>query len=186
MRSLDAAVRDAEADVAMGRSWPAPSTGSGVRYQREEGSRIVLGGVTVTLPVFSRGQELLAVGSARASRLRTELEAAQLRIRIEVETALAVYEMRVAAVRVLEVDALPSLDENDTLTARSFEVGQIGLPDLLVIRRELLETRAQYLTALLEAAWARIEHRCERRRCCDDSCSSVRSGALCRSGGLRA
>ena len=111
----------------------------------------------MTLPLFSKGQELLAVGSARASRLRTELEAARARIRIELETALAAYEMRVAAVRVLEADALPSLDENDALTARSFEVGQIGLPDLLVIRRELLETRAQYLTALLEAAWARVE-----------------------------
>jgi outer membrane protein TolC len=41
--------------------------------------------------------------------------------------------------------------------ARSFEVGQIGLPDLLLIRRELLDTRAQYLTTLLEAALARVE-----------------------------
>ena len=64
-----------------------PEYGLGVRYQREEGSRIILGGVTVTLPVFSKGQELLAVGSARASRLRTELEAARARIHIEVETA---------------------------------------------------------------------------------------------------
>ena len=157
LRSLEAALRDAESDVAIGQSLGHPEYGFGVRYQREEGSRIILGGVTITLPLFSKGQELLAVGSARASRLRTELEAAKARIRIELETALAAHEMRVAAVRVLEAEALPSLDENDALTARSFEVGQIGLPDLLVIRRELLETRAQYLTALLEAAWARID-----------------------------
>ena len=157
LRALEAAVGDAESEVAMARSLARPEYGLGVRYEREEGSRIFLGGVTVTLPVFSKGQELLAVGSARASRLRTELEAARSRIRIEVETAVAAYEQRLAAIRVLETEALPSLDENDTLTARSFEVGQIGLPDLLLIRRELLETRAQYLTSLLEAALARVE-----------------------------
>jgi hypothetical protein len=58
---------------------------------------------------------------------------------------------------VLENEAIPVLDENETLTARSFEVGQIGLPELLLIRREILETRSQYLTALMEAALARID-----------------------------
>jgi hypothetical protein len=36
-------------------------------------------------------------------------------------------------------------------------VGQLGLPELLLIRREILDTRFQYLDALLEAALARIE-----------------------------
>jgi cobalt-zinc-cadmium efflux system outer membrane protein len=157
LRALDAAVREAEADVAMARSLSRPEFGLGVRYAREEGSRIVLGGVTVTLPVFAKGQEPLAVGAARATRLRAELDAARSRIRVELETALGAYAHREAAARVLEAEALPSLDENDALTARSFEVGQIGLPDLLLIRRELLETRAQYLNTLLEAALARVE-----------------------------
>jgi outer membrane protein TolC len=63
----------------------------------------------------------------------------------------------VAAVRALEADAIPGLDENEQLTTRSFEVGQIGLPDLLLIRRETFDTRFQYLDALLEAALARID-----------------------------
>ena len=157
LRVLQAAVREAEAEVAMARSLSRPEFGLGVRFAREEGSRIILGGVTVSLPVFAKGQEQLAVGSARASRLRAELEALRSRIRVELETALVAYEKRVAAVRVLETDALPSLDENDALTARSFEVGQIGLSDVLLIRREMLDTRAHYLNALLEAALARVE-----------------------------
>jgi cobalt-zinc-cadmium efflux system outer membrane protein len=56
---------------------------------------------------------------------------------------------------VLETDAISGMDENEQLTTRSFEVGQLGLPDLLLIRREILDTRAQYLDALLEAALAR-------------------------------
>jgi cobalt-zinc-cadmium efflux system outer membrane protein len=57
---------------------------------------------------------------------------------------------------VLEADAVAGLDENERLTTRSFEVGQLGLPELLLIRREILETRFQHLDALLEAALARV------------------------------
>jgi cobalt-zinc-cadmium efflux system outer membrane protein len=64
---------------------------------------------------------------------------------------------RIAAVRVLEADAIPGLDDNEQLSTRSFEVGQIGLPELLLIRREILDTRSQYLDALLEAALARTD-----------------------------
>jgi cobalt-zinc-cadmium efflux system outer membrane protein len=60
-------------------------------------------------------------------------------------------------VSVLEAEAIPGLGENEQLTTRSFDVGQIGLPDLLLIRREILETRSQYLDALLEAVMARTD-----------------------------
>ena len=117
----------------------------------------MLGGMTVTLPMFSRGQEQRAVGSARAARLRADLDAARARVHLEVRAAFDAYNRRLAAIRVLEADAIPGLDENEQLTTRSFEVGQLGLPELLLIRRELLETRSQYLDALLEAALARID-----------------------------
>ena len=62
-----------------------------MRYSREEGDQIVLGGMTVTLPVFSKGQELRAVGAARAARLRAELDAARTRVRLEVRSAFEAY-----------------------------------------------------------------------------------------------
>ena len=157
LRALEAGVQDAEAEARLGRTFTRPEYGVGIRYSREEGDHIVLGGVTVTLPVFSRGQELQAVGSARATRLRAELEAARTRVQLEVGSAFEAYSRRAAAVRVLATDAIPGLDENEALTARSFEVGQLGLPELLLIRREILDTRVQYLDALLEAALARID-----------------------------
>ena len=157
LRALEAGVQEAQAEVQLGRTFSRPEYGLGVRYAREEGDQIVLGGVTVTLPVFSKGQELQAVGSARAARLRAELDVARTRVQLEVRSAFEAYSRRIAAIRVLEADAIPGLDENETLTARSFEVGQLGLPELLLIRREILDTRSQYLDALLEAALARID-----------------------------
>lgn len=157
IRVLEAAIQEAQAQEQFGRSFGRVEFGIGARYQREERNNIVLGGLTVTLPMFSKGQEPIASGLARASRLRAELGATRIRIGIEVRAALAAYQSRVGAVQVLERDALPGLDESVTLATRSFEVGQIGLAELLLIRREIIDTRFQYLDALLEAAIARVE-----------------------------
>jgi cobalt-zinc-cadmium efflux system outer membrane protein len=134
-----------------------PDYGVTFKYSREEGDRILFGGMTITLPVFARGQEQRAAGSARAARLRADLDAARTRVRIDVRTTFEVLQRRQAALRVLETDVLPGLEENVQLTTRSFDAGQIGLPELLLIRREILDTRAQYLDARLEAALARID-----------------------------
>jgi outer membrane protein, heavy metal efflux system len=157
LRMLEAGIREAEAEWRLGSSFSKPEYGVGLKYFREEGDHIVLGGMKVTLPMFAKGQEQRATGAARASRLRSDLEAARTRVQLEVRAAFDAYTRRLAALRVLETDAVPGLDENEQLTTRSFDVGQIGLPDLLLIRREILDTRAQYLDALLEAALARIE-----------------------------
>jgi cobalt-zinc-cadmium efflux system outer membrane protein len=157
LRALEAGIQEADAERLLGASLAKPEYGIGVRYSNEERDHIVLGGVTLTLPWSSKGQEQRAAGSARAARLRAELDAARVRVQTEVRVAFEAHSRRLAAVRVLEADAITGLDENERLTTRSFEVGQLGLPDLLLIRRELLETRFQYLDALLEAAMARTD-----------------------------
>jgi cobalt-zinc-cadmium efflux system outer membrane protein len=157
LRALHAGIEEAEAQLRLGASFSKPEFGIGVRYSREEGDRIVLAGMTVTLPMFSKGQEQRALGSARATRLRAELDAARTRIQTEVRAAFEAYNRRLAAIRALEADAIPGLDENEQLTTRSFEEGQLGLPELLLIRRETLDTRFQYLDSLLQAALARID-----------------------------
>lgn len=157
LRELEAAIREAEADLQLGQSFQKPEFGIGARYEREASDQIVKGGITLSLPVFAKGQELRATGLARSTRLRAELEAARARVTIEVAAAQQAAALRQDAVRILEAEALPGLDENDTLATRSFEAGQIGLPDLLLIRREILDTRLQYLDTQLDAAIARIE-----------------------------
>jgi outer membrane protein, heavy metal efflux system len=157
LRALEQSARQAEAEMQLGRSFQRPDYGLGVQYKREGFDNIALGGLTVNLPVFSNGQELRTVGSAKAARVRFELSAARTRIDIELRAALRTYEHRLEAVRVLQTDALPGLDDNEALASRSFDVGQLGLPDLLLIRREILDTRFQYLDALLEAAIARVD-----------------------------
>jgi outer membrane protein TolC len=85
------------------------------------------------------------------------LDAARIRVRAEVQSSFEAYNRRLAAVRVLEVEAIPEIDQSDALVTRSYEAGQLGLPEMLLIRREFVGTRADHLDALLEAALARVD-----------------------------
>jgi outer membrane protein TolC len=65
--------------------------------------------------------------------------------------------VRRAAAEAFEQDALPNAIESEQLAQRSFEEGQISLTDLIVVRRELTDTRLEYLDRLLEAAQTAID-----------------------------
>ena len=124
--------------------------------KREEGHHAVLGELVLTLPVFNRGQELQSVGAARASRLRVELDARRNAALAELRTLYEVAVTRESALAAIEQESLAALDENERLASRSFDVGQISLPEMLLIRREIVETRLEYLDRLLEAAEAAL------------------------------
>lgn len=155
--ALEAEIREAEADERLGRGLAWPDLGLGLRSAREENAKILLGSFKLTLPVFERGQGLRAEAHARASRLRMELQARRRQVEAEVRTAAEVYRRRVASVDELEREVVPLLGENETLSRRSYEVGQIGLAEFLLIRRETLDARLEYLERSLEASVAAID-----------------------------
>ena len=157
IRVLESELREAESDARLGKTFKSPDFGLIGRYARDQGDNITQAGIRITIPVFSRGQELSATGNARASRIRAELAASKTAIRNEISSAFEVYRFRSEAAQELESRALPSLQENETLARRSYEEGEIGLVELLLIRREILETRLSYANTLLEAALANVD-----------------------------
>ena len=157
LRAIEADLRDAEADVRLGGAATHPDLGLGARFKREDGQRVLLGQLTITLPIFSQGQELQATGTARASRLRLELASTRAAVESEVRALYAAYTARERALSAFEQDAMPGVDENEALARRSFEVGQINLAEWLLIRREIVDTRLEFLSRLLEAAEGAIE-----------------------------
>ena len=157
LRAIAAELREAGSDAQLGEAFKWPDLALGAKYSRDEGNNIVQGGLKLTLPVFSRGQELQATGNARSSRLRFELDSAARTARSEVRTAWDSQRFRAETVAEIESAVLPALDENDSLAARSYEEGQIGLPELILIRRETLETRLLYANSLLDAFLASVD-----------------------------
>lgn len=152
IRALQSELEAANAEFRLGRALAWPEFGLGGRYEREEGDSIVLGAVRFTLPLFDRGQGARAVAGARARRLELELDAARRAVLTEVRTAFEVYDQQRAAVEELEQNALRVLEENESLSRESYEAGQISLAELLTVRREILETRDDYLSRLVDAA----------------------------------
>jgi cobalt-zinc-cadmium efflux system outer membrane protein len=157
LRAIAAELREAEAEARLGKGQASPELGLGVRYAREEGDDIVLGGVSIALPVFDRGQGLRAEAGARARRLGVELEAARRSAEVEVRTAFEAWRHRVDAVQALRQDGLVALEETERLAQRAYETGAFGVGELLVLRRETVNLKRQYLDRLLEAAVAAIE-----------------------------
>jgi cobalt-zinc-cadmium efflux system outer membrane protein len=156
-RALQAELRQAEADVRLGEGLKWPDLGFGARYRRDAGDNVYQGELKITLPVFSRGQELRATGSARASRIRLEMDALRNAVQHEISSSFDAYQSRMEAFSELERGALPSLADNETLAKRSYEEGEIGVAELLLIRKETLDTRLAYVNSLLGAKLAEIE-----------------------------
>ncbi len=156
VRALEAEARQAEAEIAVGKGLRWPDVTPAVRFERDDGTHVLWGGLTVTLPTWSRGQEVRSAGEARVSRLGVALEAARRVARVELEGAYEAHRLRLAAVAALEDSAL-HLEENATLAKRSYEVGQIGLSEWLQVRRETLETRLLHLARLLDAREAEMD-----------------------------
>ncbi len=156
-RALDAELREAEAERQLGEASRWPEVGVRLGYKREEEANVPLAGLSITLPVFVTGQEQRATASARARRLRLTLESGRRAAAADVRAALDAYEREVDAVEELQRDALPLLDESDRLATRSYELGQTNLPDLLAVRREILDARLAYTARQLDAARARFD-----------------------------
>ena len=157
LQALAAELREAEAEILLGRALSRPEVGVRGGVAREEGADIVTAGLAISLPVRNRGQETRAVGEARAGALRQALAAARGAAEAEVRGAYSSLSHRLAAVRELEKTALPALEDNESLALESFEAGEINWGELLLIRREILETRLAYLDRLLEASLTRFE-----------------------------
>ena len=157
LRALEAEIREAEAEARLGRAEGWPDVSVGAEYERDENDNLALGRLSVTLPVFSRGEGRRAESMARASRLRADLEAGQRASVTELSTAYDVYRRRVAAAEELTRHAVPLQDNNETLARRAYETGEIGLVDLLAVRREVLETRQDALDRSLDSAIAAVD-----------------------------
>jgi len=157
LQALAAEAREAEAEILLGQALTRPDAGLRGGVAREEGADIVRAGIVLTLPVHDRGQETLAVGQARAAALRQALAGAEGAADAEVRGGDAALTRQLAAVRELEHTALPALEDNESLAGKSFEAGEISLGELLLIRREIVETRLVYLDRLLGATLTRLE-----------------------------
>lgn len=157
LQALAQEIEVSRAEVASARTGRWPSLDLRISYEHERDADIVLGGISIALPVFEHGQGEAARARARGKRAGAELAARTVLASAEVESASQTYIAMIAAVRILELEAVPLSIDNESAASASYRAGKIDLGALLVIRREALDTRREHLDRLLDAALAAVD-----------------------------
>lgn len=154
VRALAAEASEARAEGALARAQGRPDLGLWAGYQRDEDDTIVMGGITVTLPLWNRAQGERAVARAKERRAELERAAVASAASRQVVDAFEAYARAREAVEVFERDVLPALADSEQLLERSIETGQITINDYLVARQQLLDARREHLERQLRLAHA--------------------------------
>lgn len=131
----------------------------GSQYSREDRERVNLLGLSMPLPLFDRNQGNVLAASRRAEQARDLRNAAQLRLRSEVQQAHQQWRTAQGAIRSFEDGLLGAADQALESTTRGFQMGKFAFIDVLDAQRTLIDVRSRYLLALDEAlaAWVRLE-----------------------------
>ena len=145
----------AKASIGLADAGARPDLAVGVFYGREGRDDIVIGGLRLPIPIFNRNQGERERTRAVRDRLVAEQAGIRLRIASEVQQELLAYEQFRRAFQLYSDDVLRAHEESAGLLQRAFEVGEVGVQDLIVVQRELLEGREGYLDAGLDVARAR-------------------------------
>lgn len=128
-----------------------------LNYEREGDATAWMPGLALTVPLFDHGQGERAQAQARLDRSQIERDRIRAGALAEYETARQRYQSARAAVEELRLQAVPGSDRVEVMVEESYRAGKTDLGSLLVLRRDALETRREYVDRQLEAALSGIE-----------------------------
>lgn len=144
----EAALRQAEVELALAQRVPDLTVGGGVRYFNEIDETAFVAGLSMPLPVFDQNQ-----GGIQAARLRALQdgrleEAARVQIRTAVAEAFQFLDMAFVSVHTIREQILPNAELAFEAAEEAFRQGKIGALDLLDAERTLFDARRQLTDAL--------------------------------------
>ena len=155
--AADREVRAAKAARNLARGDLLPGLALRLNYGHEEGGPLVQRGLAVTVPLFQYGQESRSLARAREGRAQADLERIENAATAELEGLERIVQLSASAADSLSSRAMPRVAESEDMVRESYRAGKIDLPSLLLVRRDLLDTRREYLDRLLDAALAGID-----------------------------
>ncbi len=114
-------------------------------------------GVSLPLPIFRRNAA--GVGRAAAELTQSEINrtSGTSNAKATIEAAWLRRENIKDRVRRLDSEVYPRLEENLTLSRKAFENGEIGLPQLLIVQRQVVDAQRDIIDAQKELRLVQIE-----------------------------
>ena len=142
----------AQAELALARTEVIPDLAFRWEHEREEAGDLDQVGLEFSIPLFARGQGSKGEAKARIRRADVLLRNRQTTAAAEVLAARQAYAAAVAGVRALETQGIGAARDSEAMALEGYRAGKINLPTLLLLRRQLLETRRDAADRLLETA----------------------------------
>ncbi|MBI4291852.1 MAG: TolC family protein [Betaproteobacteria bacterium] len=113
--------------------------------------------VSVPLPLFRRNAAGIGKASSELAQVEIEKRATTRDTRARVLALWQKLESLRERVRRLDQFVLQQLEENERLSTAAYRVGEIGLMQLLLTTRQVLDTRREVLEAMTDFALTRVE-----------------------------
>ncbi len=130
------------------------STGREAPYDaREQFNRLTL---SVPLPLFRRNASGIGKAATELTQAEIERQSAERDVAAQVRALWQRLDSLQTRVKRMAESVLPTLDENRRLSAIAYRAGEIGLLQLLLVNRQLLDARRDYLDAVGEFIQTRI------------------------------
>lgn len=130
------------------------TTGREAPYDaREQFTRL---SVSVPLPLFRRNASGIGKAATELSQSQIERQSTIRDVKAQVHALWQRLDSLQARVRRLSESVLPALNENRRLSTTAYRAGEIGLLQLLLVNRQLLDARRDYLDAVGEFVQTRI------------------------------
>lgn len=106
--------------------------------------------VSVPLPLFKRNAAAIGQATTEATQAQIERETSTRDAKANVRAYWFKLTSQEQRVRRLQQSVVPALNENQTLSVKSRQAGQIGLLELIVVNRQALDARRDLIEALTE------------------------------------
>jgi len=120
---------------------------------REQFTRLTL---SVPLPLFRRNGSGIGKATTELTQAEIERQSSERDVLAQVNALWQRLESLRGRVKRLAESVLPALDENLRLSSTAYRAGEIGLLQLLLVNRQLLDARRDYLDAIGDFIQTRI------------------------------
>jgi len=160
LAAMDQRERAARSRLSLERAAVSPDVTVGIGIAREgpgdARERVTGLNVSVPLPLFRRNSAAIARANADLTQIQIERLAGEREARASVGGLWIKLEGLRARVAQVRASIVVALDENQRLSTRAYREGELGLLELLVVTRQVVEGRRDLLDAEIEVALARI------------------------------
>ncbi len=161
LRALQFREQAAQSRLGLERAARYPDLTVGMTTGREGATmvreRLTTVTVSLPLPLFRRNATGIGRAATELSQAQIERQAATRNTASDIHALWQKLQSLTARVEALQKAVLPALEDNQRLSVKSLHAGEIGLFQLLVVNRQVLDGRRDLIDAQTELRTTRIE-----------------------------